>query len=283
MSLQLDARPEPAPYDPFVLEHAATDQIVIYGDFSCPWSYLAARRAAVLAAAGVSVDFRAVQHDPRGARRLADRSTRFACLRTEMDHVVAQLLPGEELPYALAGFVPHTEAAVSGYGEAYAAGAGARVRDLLFEAFWMHALDLGDAHVVRTLLVDAVRSGSSPRGVIHEWGYAVDVTGGPVTTRAWRLVSGWAAEWRATGTEVVPVVIVGASAPLFGVDAVERLGAELLRRGLESCRPPTVPERAPGPYRDGDLASLSWVSQLGSRWMRDYQLAHRQPLFPSAS
>ena len=35
--------------------------------------------------------------------------------------MLAELLPGEVLPSSLAGFVPYTQAAVSGYAEAYAA------------------------------------------------------------------------------------------------------------------------------------------------------------------
>lgn len=256
------------------------DRIVLYGDFNCPWSYLASRRAAVLAADGVDVNWRAVEHQPWRPSRLTDSPVRFGCLREEMDHVLAELLSGEQLPYSLAGFLPFTEAAVSGYAEAYAAGVATRVRTLLFEAFWMHAVDLGDAKVVRTLLVDAIRSGSSPSELLREWGYAVDVTGGPVTITAWRLVTAWAEEWRATGKETVPVLLVDDGAPLFGTDAVDWLGAELVGRGLESRLAPT-PE-TPQVRSHRDLASLSWVSQHGNRWMRDYRQAHRQPPFPTA-
>lgn len=258
----------------------SVDRIVLYGDFNCPWSYLASRRAVVLAADGVQVDWRAVEHEPWRPSRLSGRSVRFTSLREEMDQVLAELLPGEVLPYSLAGFVPYTQAALSGYAEAYAAGVATRVRHLLFEAFWLHAFDLSDAKVVRTLLVDAVRSGSSPSDLLHEWGYAVDVTGGPITTAAWRLVGSWADQWRDTGKETVPVLLVGEAAPLFGTDAVGWLGAELLSRGLESRPVPTSEVAAVCSPRD--LASLSWVSQHGNRWMRDYQRAHREPLFPAA-
>lgn len=256
------------------------DRIVLYGDFNCPWSYLASRRAAVLATDGVHVDFRAVEHEPWRPSRFRNSSVRFSCLREEMDRVLAELLPGEELPYSLAGFVPYTQAAVSGYAEAYAAGVATQVRHLLFEAFWMHAFDLGDTRSVRTLLVDAVRSGSSPSELLRDWGYAVDVTGGPVTTSAWRLATAWAKQWRDTGKETVPVLLIDDDTQLFGTDAVERLGEELLLRGLESRPVPVV--GLPRPPIPPDVASLSWVSQHGNRWMRDYQQSHRQPLFPSA-
>ena len=257
------------------------ERVVVYGDFNCPWSYLASRRAAVLAEDGVDVDWRAVEHEPWRPRRFSDSSVRFRCLREEMERVMSCLLPGEQLPYSLAGFVPYTRAAVSGYAEAYVAGVPAQVRDLLFEAFWMHAFDLADAQAVRTLLVDAVRSGSSSTSELHRtWGYAVDITGGPVTTTAWRLLGSWTEQWQATGKETVPVVLVDEDDPRFGVDAVEWLGTELLRRGLES-QPVPVRESRPARTQRGE-ASLSWVSQHGNRWMHDYRTAHHRPLFPYA-
>jgi 2-hydroxychromene-2-carboxylate isomerase len=265
----------------------SADRVVVYGDFNCPWSYLASRRAAMLAAAGVEVDWRAVEHDPWRPKRFTDSSTRFDCVQQEMDRVLAALLPGETLPYSLAGFVPYTRAAVSGYAEAYGAGVAARVRQLLFEAFWLHGFDLGAAEPVRTLLVDAIRSGGSTSKPLREWGYSVSVAGGPVTTTAWRLVTDWAAEWRAAGKETVPVLRVDGDEPCFGMDAVEWLGEELLRRGLEPGNGPRVASWAgsrrpvpPDPVRD--LASLSWVSQHGNRWLRAYRDAHRESLYPSA-
>ena len=246
-------------------------RIVLYGDFNCPWSYLASRRAAVLAGDGVEVDWRAVEHEPWRPRRFSVSSVRFACTREEMDRVLARLLPDEQLPYALAGFLPYTQASVSAYAEAYAAGVASQVRHLLFEAFWSHGLDLGDANVLRTLVWDAVRSGESTSEVLSDWGYAVDVNGGPVTTSAWRLVRAWQAEWRDTGKEVVPVLLVGDAEPLFGVDAVEWLGGEVLSRGLDPHRVPTSSGAQLPPRRD--LPPPSWVSAFGGPWVRDYQRA----------
>jgi hypothetical protein len=131
--------------------------VVVHGDFSCPWSYLASRRATVLAADEVQIDWRAVERDPVRWGRPSDAAERFGRLRDEMDGVAAALLPGEKLPSALAGILPHTRAAVTGYAEAYGAGLSAQVRHPLFEALWLHGVDLADARVVRTLLVDVVR------------------------------------------------------------------------------------------------------------------------------
>ncbi|HET6562513.1 MAG TPA: DsbA family protein [Marmoricola sp.] len=263
--------------EPLTLKPVVDMHLVIYGDFTCPWSYLASRRAAVLAANGVTVDWRAVEHDPRRPSRTGDGSLRLRCLREEMDRVLALLLPGEELPYALAGFVPYTKAAVSGYAEAYAAGVGAQVQRLLFEAFWMHSFDLDSPEAVRTLLVDDVRSGTADSDLVREWGHAVDLTGGPLTTTAWRLIRQWGAEWHSTGKETVPVLVVDGGAPRFGVDAVEWLGVELARRGAAVDE---VPPRHELPARSHhDIASYSWASQHGGRWLRDYQQAHGRPRF----
>ncbi len=254
------------------------DRLVLYGDFTCPWSYLASRRAAVLAADGVAVDWRVVEHEPWRPRRHPD--VRLDCLREELARLRAALLPEENLPVSFAGFVPYTRAAVSGYAEAYGAGVADYAQRVLFDAFWLHGLDLGNATTVRTLVADAIRTGSTTSDPLRRWGFAPDVTGAPVTTTAWRLIRQWAGEWRDTGKEIVPVLVIDASAPMFGHDAVDWLGAELVRRGL-SGRP--VPGYEPPRVRDPlHLASPFWISQVGNPWLRDYQRAHREPLLPPA-
>lgn len=257
-----------------------TQRIVGYGDFNCPWSYLASRRATMLAAEGVEVEWRGVEHEPWQPRRMMDSSLRFTALREEIERVRAVLLPGEELPFSPSGFVPYTKASISGYAEAYGAGVGAAVGRALFEAFWQRGVDLGDAKVVRRLLADAIVSGSSRSELLSDWGYAVDVTGGPVTSTAWRLIEQWREQWRGTGKEVVPILVVDGAAPVFGVEAVTWLGDELTRRGVDVGHMP--PGESEGDPRT-DLASLSWVSQHGNRWLRDYQRAHREPIPQHAS
>ncbi len=38
--------------------------VIVYGDFNCPYSYLASQRADLIACGGVAaVDWRAVEHD----------------------------------------------------------------------------------------------------------------------------------------------------------------------------------------------------------------------------
>jgi hypothetical protein len=212
--------------------------LVIYGDFDCPWSYLASRRSALLSANGVRVDWRAVEHAPAQDACTEDTSHRFEELRTEIGHVEAFLLTGEQLPFALAGFLPHTRAAVTAYAEAYATGASAVVRALLFDALWLHSLDLADPSVVHTLVVDAVRTQPPYGQALARWEYeggAADA----IHETATELTATWDEEWRAISHGVVPLILIDGVEPLLGVQAVAWLGQHLVDgepRSEELCR-----------------------------------------------
>jgi hypothetical protein len=142
------------------------------------------------------------------------------------------LLPGERLPFALAGFLPHTRAAVAAYAEAYATGASAAVRVLLFEALWLHSLDLADPSVVHTLVVDAIRTQPPSGHPLAQWEYDAGATARSRQTTASRLCTTWAEEWRAIGHGTVPVILINGLSPIVGMEAVEWLGRQLLDRGL---------------------------------------------------
>lgn len=248
----------------------SAQRLVLYGDFTCPWSYLAFRRSRLLAGHGFEVDWRAVEHDPvlPGRPRLG----RFEELRAAIEQVLPQLLPGERWPYSLAGYVAHTRAAVSGYAEAYAAGVADRAGGVLFDAFWLNAVDLGDPRVVRTLLVDTIRSGQSDSEALRDWGYAVAVTGAPITTAADGLVRCWRQEWSGAGEQVVPRLLTGGRT-FVGADAVAWLGDQLLLLGvdLESEPAPALPRQLPR----GGLPHYSWASTAGGRWARSSQASFR--------
>lgn len=146
------------------------------------------------------------------------------------------------------------------------------VRRLLFDAFWVNAVDLGDAKVVRTLLVDAIRSGSSDSEALREWGYAIDVTGAPITTPGHRLLRTWRDEWLRVGAGTVPVLVADGGELIIGTAAVQWLGEEITVRGLAvESAPATEPATD---WIRRDLPDLSWTSQHGGRWNRAYQDAH---------
>lgn len=210
-----------------------TTSMTVYGDFNCPWSYLTWRRSELLRGDGVEIDWRAVEHDPwqhQTPERAADRQH---TTRAALHQVEERLLPGERLPHAFTGVVPFTGAATAAYAEAVVAGVAADARRVLFEAFWLHGADLDNARVVRDLLASILRGRQSRSELVHLWGYSVDVTGGPITTDAWRLVRDWRKEWQGLGEEVVPALSFGPDSWLHGKDVLERLGREVHSRGLD--------------------------------------------------
>src|SRR6476469_9925423 len=148
--------------------------LVVYADFGSPACYLASRRVDALRAAGVPVDWRAVEADPRlpvggGRTDVAHRDT----VDREFESLDRLLLPGEELPRSTPIFRPNTRGAVSGYAEAYGAGVADDVRRLLFAAYWMRGADIGSPEMLRRLLAGPVLRGHSTSVPLSEFGYVV--------------------------------------------------------------------------------------------------------------
>lgn len=214
-----------------------TTSLTVYGDFNCPWSYLSWRRSELLRRDGAEIDWRTVEHDPWHHQDEEEMAKRQQTTHAALAKVETRLLPEEHLPHSFTGHVPFTGAATAAYAEAVVAGVAPEARRILFEGFWLHGADLNNARVVRDLLAGVLRGRPSRSELVHLWGYAVDVTGGPITTHAWGLVRDWRKEWQALGQEVVPALSFGPSvAPdawLHGEDVVERLGHELGSRRLD--------------------------------------------------
>src|SRR5665647_981936 len=179
--------------------------LVVYGDFGCAMCYLASQRVDELTRAGVAVEWCAVEHRPElpvtGLRPDAD--TRSAADRALAD---ARALgrPGERLPVAGPALVPKTQAAVSAYAEGCGAQVGDAIRRLLFTAYWVDGMDIGNPAVLLTLLGGTFMRGEATSEPIREWGFAVTVTGGPITTRAWHLIRDWNQEWQTLGRPELP-------------------------------------------------------------------------------
>ena len=111
--------------------------IVIYGDFNCPYSYLASLRSDLFSAAGVEIDWRAVEHAsslPVMGQRLDDAGQRK--IADELDSVRQLLTPEEAFAAATPSTLPNTAAANAGYAEAVGSEVGDDVRRLLFDAYW---------------------------------------------------------------------------------------------------------------------------------------------------
>ena len=243
--------------------------LVVYADFGSPACYLASWRTDALTAAGVPVDWRAVETDPRlpvGGRRVdkvdGDR------LERELQSLASLVLPGEEVPQSLPGFRPNTRGAVSGYAEAYGAGVADDVRRLLFDAYWMRGADIGSAEILRRLLAGPILRGTSSSVPLSEFGYAVSPSRGPITTAAWRLIRDWSRQGAALGAWPLPLLVVDGRQPVSGETALRRLEKEILRAGAAAS--PVLPDPRRFPAVD-DPPSLPWVSEVGGRWRHAWQ------------
>jgi 2-hydroxychromene-2-carboxylate isomerase len=250
--------------------------VVLYGDFAGPWSYLASRRAHRLEAAGVAViDWRAVRSlDTR--RWLPDVVTaRLETARAVMPEVIEALLPGEDLPVDLGERVPFTEAAQSAYAEAYVADRADAIRRILFQALWIHHLDVNDPEVLRTLLCDVLMDSDSPSEVVRESGMVPSVTRGPISTQAWEALRMWTREWQQFHTTQTPVLQLEGRQGLVGREAVDWLGAQLSIHGLlptSTLGDDSEPARLQ--HAGGFLPGLSWMSINGGHWVRQYHLRY---------
>ena len=251
--------------------------LLVYGDFGCAMCYLASQRVDELTRAGVAVEWRAVEHRPElpvtGLR--PDVDTRSAADRA-LAHARALGRPGERLPVAGPALVPKTEAAVSAYAEGCGAEVGDEIRRLLFTAYWVDGMDIGNPEVLLTLLGGTFMRGKAISEPIREWGFAVAVTRGPITSRAWRLIRDWNQEWQALGRPELPS-LWDATRIQSGERALGQLADEVSQAPMpgdapdgggprvnvvSGWRPPTTVH-----------PPASWVSQVGDPWARALRMS----------
>ncbi len=242
--------------------------LVIYADFGSAACSLASGRADALGVAGVEVDWRAVEPDPRlpvAGGRLGG-AEREAVAR-ELDALARLLLPGEELPRSLPAFRPNARGPVAAYAEAYGAGVAEDVRRLLFSAYWGQGLDIGSPETLRRLLAGAMLRGHSTSVPLSEFGLAVSPSRGPITMGAHRRIRSWAEDWRGLRVAPLPVLVVDGALPVAGETALRRLEKEIERVDAGLADP--LPDPGRYPTMD-DPPSLPWVSANGGPWRHSW-------------
>lgn len=219
--------------------------VIVYGDFTDPLSRIASLRTDALRRAGSAVDWRAVagHRSTQVVSRPLDEDTRRRIAETEQ-WWRDTALPGEATATSNTHVVPSPGPPVSAYAEAVVAGVADHVRALLFRSHWVHNQDIGNPDVLRGLLAIPILHGRSPAEVHTESGYAVAISGGPLTTDGWRLIGQWRGEWRELGRPELPVVRDGGST-LVGREAVAHLGALISEAG--ASLPPALPAVNPHP------------------------------------
>lgn len=178
------------------------------------------------------------------------------------------LLFGETLSRIIPAFAPNTEAPVSAVSEAYGTGVADDVRRVLFALYWRQGADIGDPNVLRTPLAGPMMRAQAGSDSMRQAGYAVSVGRGPITTAAYRRINDWRDEWKQLDSPSLPVVLVD-GATLVGIDAVRRLGKEIVYRGVDVNPDLQDPQRYPAVEA---MPSPAWVSQIGGRWRHLYKV-----------
>jgi predicted DsbA family dithiol-disulfide isomerase len=178
--------------------------LVVYGDFNCPYSCLASARCDSLVEGGVAaVDWRAVEHDPAipapGEPVTGDA---VATLDHEIAEIRGLLRDGEAFPIRRPPVRPNSAAAVASFAAAPKDRAD-ELRRRLFTALWFDGRDIGAPAVIAEL-------------------------DGKATREAGERATLWREEWLGLAPLVVPMLVLPDGFVARGLEALARL-AELTR------------------------------------------------------
>jgi hypothetical protein len=231
--------------------------LIVYGDFNCPYSYLASQRVDAVARAGrAEVEWRAVEHD----RRLALTGTRSSSdperWQRELAEVAALAGPDEQVPRAAPALVSNTGAAVAACAEAVADGVEDELRRSVFSEIWVRLRHLSDPYevrqLVRALMYPAAPPGeplavpdlparihhrAAPGALPRLSGCTISPAGGPLTATGYQRIGQWRREWLSHSGGVVPALALP-DGMLTGLAALARLA------DLAATAPATAAVRA---------------------------------------
>jgi hypothetical protein len=220
--------------------------IIVYGDFNCPYSYLAGQRVDALQRLGhVGLEWRAVEHDPQLSLTGTPSGPDAALWERELAEVASLARPGERPPATIPPLISNTRAAVAAYAEAVSDGVQDAVRRALFDAIWVHGRHLSGGYAVRSIVAEL----TWPRAAIRQhmvapdlpmpvderpgrsfrlFGATVSPDGGPLTTAGYQRIKDWRHHWQALPDRVVPIAVctdaAGRRTVLPGVAALAHLG-----------------------------------------------------------
>lgn len=237
--------------------------LIVYADFNNPECYLASRRVDALRAAGVPVEWRAVEAEPSLSRLATPISPDAqANVTAGFERLQELLLPNETLPWSMPRVCPRTTAAVSAYAEAIGAGVADDVRRVLFHLYWIDGIDIGLPAALYGPLVGPMLRGVSDVDPVRDHGCAVSVTGDPVSTAAYRRSRTWRTDWRDLGRPKPPLLLIDDN-QLYGSDAVEQLGKIIIEYGAKPDPVLDDPRR----YPELEVRpSQGWLSETGGQW-----------------
>jgi hypothetical protein len=198
---------------------------VIYGDFACPFSYLASVRSQRLVDSGrAEIEWRAVAASatPPSARNV--EGDLGSTIELQVEEIQRLTYPDDRIVIRTPRSLPDTTPAVLAVASAEPADA-ARLRQALFHALWRDGRDI------------------SKPAELHRLGARLDQT-------AQERVDHWRRMWRGLDSPAVPMVILRTGGVLRRVDALQRLWsiedgtADARRREFFERR---MARRPPGP------------------------------------
>lgn len=145
--------------------------MIVYADFASAYCYLASLRVDRLESAGhETVDWRAVEHRPLLPRPGLTLSGTAQVIRgRDLAAARSLLTPREEFDARNPRFLPNTRSANTAYASARNLGFGDEARRVLFDAFWVQGLHIGDPGVVRRLLPTTLEPSRFSRTHTHDW------------------------------------------------------------------------------------------------------------------
>jgi hypothetical protein len=195
-------------------------ELIVYGDFNCPFSALASARVSRLERLGaVHVDWRAVEHAPDippAGTELADELA--SELERELEQIRGLLSADEPDQLTLPARQPNTRLATAAYAATPTSDRPA-MRDRLFAAHWSESADLTD---------DATRARLG------------------ATTIDTATAARWREEWENLTDPIVPVMVLPDGYVSRGLGALARLAklaheTNMSKSGTpDDSRPPTT-------------------------------------------
>jgi predicted DsbA family dithiol-disulfide isomerase len=177
------------------------NELIVYGDFNCPFSALASARAGELEEHGVAtVEWRAVEHDTdipaEGAEMVDELAEKF---RDELAQVREFLRAGEPDRLRLPPRQVNTSLAIRRYAGT-PEGDRPAVRHAIFAAHWQQ-----DERIDDPSLLDRLGAGRADAATAQQWRSA----------------------WQAATDPIVPVLVLPDGYVSRGLGALRRLGAML--------------------------------------------------------
>ena len=232
--------------------------LIVYGDFNCPYSYLASQRVDELARLGrAEVEWRAVEHDPALALTGTPSSLDPERWRRELAELALLAEEDERAPGAAPSVISNTGAAVAAYAEAVTDGVQDDLRRSPYSGIWVNRRHLSSPYGVRQLvcalmypagtrseqlaapdLPSRIHHRATPGALPRLSGCTISPDGVPLTAAGYGRIRHWRDGWLSGAEGVVPALSLP-DGVLTGVPALTRL-AELAGKTAAAARLPAA-------------------------------------------